>query len=55
MIIGPTTGTIKQKINLMQYNNRPINKAEKGTSVGIKLKKTVRKNDNVYVWKLRKD
>jgi len=55
MIIGPTTGTIKQKINSMQYNNRPINKAEKGTSVGIKLKKTVRKNDNVYVWKLRKD
>ncbi len=55
IIIGPTTGTIKQKITSMQSNNKPIKKAEKGTSVGIKLKKTARKNDQVYIWKPRKD
>ncbi len=55
IIIGPTTGTIKQKVTSMQANNKTINKAEKGKSVGIKLEKTARKNDNVYVWKKRKD
>jgi putative protease len=53
IIIGPTTGTIKQKVNSMQANNKAINKAEKGNSVGIKLKKTARKNDKVYIWKTR--
>jgi len=55
IIIGPTTGTIKQKITSMQINNVSVNSAEKGISVGIKLKKTARKNDQVYIWKPRKD
>ncbi|MDD5086851.1 MAG: U32 family peptidase [Candidatus Nanoarchaeia archaeon] len=55
IIIGPTTGTIKQKITSMQLNNQQTDKAVKGTSVGIKLEKTARKNDKVYVWKPRKD
>ena len=55
IIIGPTTGTVKQKITSMQSNNKPINKAKKGTSVGIKLKKTARKNDKVYIWKPRRN
>lgn len=55
IIIGPTTGTFKQKITSMQVNNVSATSAEKGTSVGIKLKKTARKNDKAYILKLRKD
>lgn len=55
IIIGPTTGTLKQKITSIQVNNVSVSSAKKGTSVGIKLKKTTRKNDKVYILKLRKD
>ena len=55
IIIGPTTGTVKQKITSMQINNVSATSAGKGTSVGIKLKKTARKNDKVYILKPRKD
>jgi len=55
IIIGPTTGTIKQKITSMQINNVQVKSAKKGTSVGIKLKKTARKNDKVYILRPRKD
>ena len=55
IIIGPTTGTLKHKITSIQINNVSVKSANKGTSVGIKLKKTARKNDKVYTWKPRKD
>ncbi|PIZ53454.1 hypothetical protein COY26_01925 [Candidatus Woesearchaeota archaeon CG_4_10_14_0_2_um_filter_33_10] len=55
IIIGPTTGTLKHKITSMQINKASVNSANKGTSIGIKLKKTARKNDQVYIWKPGKD
>jgi len=55
IIIGPTTGTVKQKITSIQVNKVSATSAEKGMSVGIKLKKTVRKNDKAYILKPRKD
>ena len=55
IIIGPTTGTVKQKITSMQINNVQVKSAKKGMSVGIKLKKTARKNDKAYILKPRKD
>ena len=51
MLQGPTTGVIEQNICSMQFNDKPIKKADKGKIVGIKLEKKARKNDKVYLIK----
>lgn len=53
VIIGNTTGIVNSKIENMEMKKKPILSAKKGDEIGIKLPK-VRKNDDVYVLKIRK-
>ena len=46
-ILGHTTD-FSQKITSMEIDHKPIKRAVKGKSVGVKLKKRVRKKDKVY-------
>jgi U32 family peptidase len=48
IVISKTEGIIKSKIGRMEINKKPIQKAEKGKEVGIKLPNKIRKNDEVY-------
>ena len=48
IIIGDLTGIISSKIEKIEMNRKSIQKAKKGSEVGIKLPK-VKKNDEVYV------
>jgi U32 family peptidase len=50
IIIGPTTGIVKSKIERIEINNKPIQKAKKGQEIGIKTP-LVRRNDEVYILK----
>jgi len=50
-IHGPTTGVISQKIESMEMGKKQVDQAEKGQSVGIKLKSRARTNDQVYIIK----
>lgn len=43
---GATTD-FEQKVDSMQIEHQPVKKAEKGKSVGIKIKDKVRPNDSV--------
>ncbi|PJE81468.1 protease [Candidatus Pacearchaeota archaeon CG10_big_fil_rev_8_21_14_0_10_32_42] len=49
-IIGVTTGIEKIKVEKIEINKKPIEKAVKGEEVGVKLPK-VRINDDVYIIK----
>jgi len=51
MVQGPTTGVFEQKIASMEINHKKVSEVNKGKSVGIKLKKTARQNDAVYLIK----
>ncbi len=46
-IKGATTD-IEQKVESMQIEHVPIQRAESGASIGIKVKERVRPNDVVY-------
>ncbi len=48
---GPTTGFFKQKLNEIQINHKPIDKAKQGQSIGIKVNEKVRINDKFFVIK----
>jgi putative protease len=52
VIIGKTTGIINSKIERIEINRKPIEKAIKSQEIGIKLP-LVRKSDEVYVIKKR--
>lgn len=52
LIQGPTTGCIEAEVNSIQLDDEGVQKAEKGTSVGIPTE-LARKNDKVYVFKTR--
>ncbi len=47
-IKGETTD-FTQKVDSMQYEHQPINKAEAGKSVGIKVTDRVREHDKVFL------
>lgn len=47
LIEGATT-RLEQVVESMQIEHNPVNKAEKGQSVGVKVKDRVRPNDKVY-------
>ncbi len=47
IILGKTTGIIKAKVKSMEINNKQINQAIKGQTIGIKLP-FCRKNDDLY-------
>jgi putative protease len=47
VVIGKTTGLINSKIERIEINHIPVEKALKGQEIGIKLP-TVRKNDEAY-------
>ena len=44
---GHTT-EFEQKITSMQVNHKPVEKAEKGHEIGLKVKSKVRHGDKVY-------
>ena len=47
-IKGHTTD-FEQKVDSMQSDNAPVEKAKKGDDIGIKVKDRVRKNDMIYL------
>lgn len=49
IIIEGENTYLKQKVESIQEKGKNIEKAEKGTEVGIKLKKRVRENDKLFV------
>jgi len=51
IIVGKTTGLVKQKVLSMEIKNKQIKKAQKDDEVGIKIISKVRKGDDVYVVK----
>ena len=51
IIVQGNTTFLKQKVESMQIEGRPINKAKKGTTVGLKVNEKVRKNDLIFVIK----
>lgn len=50
-IIGNTTGIENFKIESIQIEGKNISIAKKGQTVGIKVPKTIRKNDEIYIIK----
>jgi len=48
LIQGPTTGSLKQKVESMEISGNFIQKAKKGQHVGILVKEKVRPNDILY-------
>lgn len=48
LILGDKTGVIRQKIERIEINNKPIKLAEKGQEIGIKIP-GARKGDKVYL------
>ncbi|MBR9691929.1 U32 family peptidase [Candidatus Woesearchaeota archaeon] len=51
MVQGPTTGVHEQKISSMEIKHKKIKEAKKGKMVAVRLSKTARKNDKVFVIK----
>ena len=49
-IEGSTT-KFKQKVSSMQINGKPVNLAEAGKSIGLKVNDRVRQGDKVYIIK----
>jgi len=47
LIIGPTTGFVKHKVESMQIEHKSVNKVRKGQDVGIEMP-LCRKGDSVY-------
>ena len=51
LIIGPTTGVLEEKIKEIQLSKNNFTKiAKKGEVVAIKVKKRVRRNDEIYLY-----
>ncbi len=50
LIIGPTTGVVELNVNELWVDEKPAHIAIKGQKCSVKLNKTVRKNDKVYLW-----
>ena len=48
LIQGPTTGSLKQKVESMEINGNTIQRANKGQNIGILVKEKVRPNDILY-------
>ena len=49
IITGKTTGIIKQKIESLYVNEKPVSKSKKGETITIKLNEKIRKNDKLYL------
>ncbi len=54
VIIGPTTGTAKFKINEIRLDLKPADSAKKGDLISIPTPERLRKNDKVYLLSERK-
>ena len=50
VITGPTTGAIIMRVNEIQVNCKPVQKAVKGDTFSIKTKKKIRPADKLYKW-----
>lgn len=55
LIQGPTTGSVKVKVESMEINNKKIKLAKKGTNVAVAISEKLRENDFVYRLDRRKD
>lgn len=52
LIIGPTTGVLEEKVKEIQLSKNNFTKmAKKGELIAIKVKRRVRRNDEVYLFK----
>ena len=49
IITGKTTGMIKQKIESLYVDEKPVGKSKKGEIITIKLNEKIRKNDKLYI------
>lgn len=49
LIIGPTTGVVYEHVISIEKEYNRVEKASKGETVGIKISKTVRRNDSVFL------
>ncbi len=49
VIQGPTTGSFFQRVDSIEIDHSKIKLAEKGSLVAVKVDRTVRRNDRVYV------
>ncbi len=49
MIIGPTTGVFRQKIESLQLDSKSVNIINKGQRAGVKVSAKARKNDKVFL------
>ncbi len=48
-IIGKKTGVVRQKVESMQIDRKPVEVAKKGDTIGLKTVERVREGDKVYV------
>ncbi|MFH1457145.1 MAG: U32 family peptidase [Patescibacteria group bacterium] len=48
LILGPTTGVLRQKVSSIEINHKQIKKATQNDLVAIKIDRLVRANDEVY-------
>ena len=55
IITGKTTGIIKQKIESLYVDEKPVSKSKKGEIITIKLNEKIRKNDKLYIVINRKE
>ena len=53
LIIGPTTGVVHEQVDSIEKEYKRVEKATRGETVGIKISKTVRRNDSVFLWQDR--
>lgn len=50
LISGPTTGVVQVPVEMIHYELKPIEKAEKGMLISVKTPALVRRGDRVYKW-----
>jgi U32 family peptidase len=50
LIIGPTTGVIKDKVKKIVFDNKEFKKISKGSEITIPIKEKVRKNDKLFLY-----
>ncbi len=54
LIFGKTTAAFSTKISELQIEHQPVNSAQKGDLVGIKLSSPAKPKDKVFLWRERK-
>ncbi|HDQ44209.1 MAG TPA: U32 family peptidase [bacterium] len=55
VVIGPTTGALGFTIDSIFMNDQPVDHADKGTRVTLRVPDRVRRNDKLYLIRARRD